>query len=72
MGAGHGGGDRAEFDREQQFTHFESMGESHVRAIALAWDLPLQRLAFEWLRTKVTLVSEMVVEGVGVVTVSGA
>ncbi len=37
---------------EEQFTHFETMGEAHVQDMALQWSGPLQALAYKWLRQK--------------------
>jgi hypothetical protein len=37
---------------EEQFAHFETMGEEHVRDMAQQWQGPLQALAYKWLRQK--------------------
>jgi hypothetical protein len=37
---------------EEQFAHFETMGEGRVRDMALQWQGPLQALAYKWLRQK--------------------
>jgi len=37
---------------EDQFAHFETMGEEHVRNMAQQWQGLLQALAYKWLRQK--------------------
>jgi hypothetical protein len=37
---------------EEQFAHFETMGEGHVRDMALQWQGPMQKLAYKWLEQK--------------------
>jgi CHASE3 domain sensor protein len=38
--------------QEEQFAHFEKMGEKHVRDMAQQWQGPLQALAYKWLIQK--------------------
>ena len=37
---------------EEQFAHFETMGEEHVRDMAQQWQGPMQMLAYKWLKQK--------------------
>jgi CHASE3 domain sensor protein len=37
---------------EEQFAHFEKMGEEHVRDMTHQWQGPLQALAYKWLIQK--------------------